>query len=222
MKKYRYWIFTAISGILFVIWVILTKTVDVVHIAGVGPLGFYQFNTSVLEKTALVVDIEKFSKITDILLYSSFLTVASFGGVGLYQLIKRKSFKKVDSVLYLLLGAYVTTVILYFGLDLCKINYAPLLKGEIKTSFPSTHVYICLTYYILGLITLLYYCKFNKLIVTCLIGLVGVVCVSITVLRIYSGCHWMSDIIGSLLLCSTTIFAYISFLRMLTKEKTAE
>ncbi|MCQ2802809.1 MAG: phosphatase PAP2 family protein [Bacilli bacterium] len=216
MKKYRYWILTASTLFIFVLWVILVKTVDVVHVPGVGPLGFYNLNTEVFKHTALKVDIDKISKITDILLYSSFLTVAAFGGVGIYQLIKRKSFKKVDPILYLLLGAYVATVILYFVLDLSKINYSPLsVAGDLKVSFPSTHVYICSTYYIVGLITLFKYKNLKTPMKAILIALVGCIFIVVTILRLYSGRHYLTDIIGSVFLIATTCSAYLAFLQLL-------
>lgn len=216
MKKYRYWILTAATLLIFILWVILVKTVDVVHIKGVGPLGFYNLNSEVFKQIALKFDMDKISKITDILLYSSFLTVAAFGGVGLYQLIKRKSFKKVDPILYVLLGAYVATVLLYFILDLSKINYSPLsVAGNLKTSFPSTHVYICSTYYIVGLITLFKYKKLNTPIKVILMAFVGAMFLTVTILRLYSGRHYLTDIIGSVFLIAATCSAYVAFLDLL-------
>lgn len=223
MKKYRYWVLTGFGLFLFVIWTILVKTVDVVQIPNVGPLGFYHFNVETLQKTALSHDMDKFSKISDVLLYLSFLTVAAYAVLGLYQLIKRKSFKKVDSIIYLLLGVYITTVVLYFILALSKINYAPILsEGKLKASYPSTHLFICSTYFIIGLIALFQYKKFNLTIKIILSAVVSLICIGVCVTRIYSGHHYITDIIGSIFLTTTVVLAFVAFLDIFRNKKIEE
>ena len=113
MKRVLNYLTSIILMVLFIIFTILVKTVDICYISKVGYLGFYTANMNVHNA---VLDLGKTSvldKLTDVGLYLSFLFVLAFAIVGIVQLIKRKSLKKVDPLLYALLATYVVTVAFY-------------------------------------------------------------------------------------------------------------
>ena len=116
MKKFQYLLLPSITLVIFIIWTILVKTVDVQYIQDVGFLGFYNFNTALNEKIQ-TLDTGLFHAISNGLLFLSFATILPFAAMGLIQLIVRKSFKKVDRIIYLLLAGYVITVVSYFIFD---------------------------------------------------------------------------------------------------------
>ena len=99
MKKYLYWLFPAISLVIFALWTILLLVVDVRDIAGISQLGFSTLN---LKFNDFVVNLgtSLFKIFSDVLLYMSFATIVPFAIIGVVQLIKRKSLLKVDKFIY--------------------------------------------------------------------------------------------------------------------------
>lgn len=69
-----------------------------------------------------------------------------FGGIGLWQLIKRKNLFKVDKDL-IYLGIYDVIVIFgYLFFEMCPINYRPILIEEIlEASYPSSTTLLVLS-----------------------------------------------------------------------------
>lgn len=205
MKKIQYLILPAITLALFIIWTVLVKTVDVKYIQDIGFLGFYSFNTSLNEQIKSLPT-DTFHMITNILLYGSFLTVLPFAVMGIVQLIVKKSFVKVDWILYMLLFSYVITVASYFIFELVKINYSPLSTAdELKPSYPSSHVLIFTVIILTNLTGLLYYVNFNKVVKVLVISFICLLVVLMVVFRLLSGHHYFTDIVGAILLSANLL-----------------
>jgi len=207
MKKYRYWLIASILLITFIIWTILVKTVDVHFINDVGPLGFYTWNNNV-NGFIQQQNTKAFDKMSDLLLYLSYLSIAPFAITGLVQWIKRKSLAKVDTIIYLLLACYIITVVIYGVFEIARVNYSPLsTKGNLKVSYPSSHVFTGASYLGIGLIASFYYFK-NKFVKGALIAFVLAYIACLLVSRTLSGNHYITDIIGGGLL---TLFIWSLF-----------
>ena len=191
---------TIIAGILFILLIILILTVDV---APIGPndttIGLSHINDSVhrfFGVNMIWYDITKILGAIAIAL--AMATVAA----GAYQLITRKSLKKVDREIYALGALYAAVVFFYVLFEFVIINYRPvIMPGDTapEASFPSTHTMIGCT--VVGALVMLTdrYVKNARL---CLIlRLFGTAIIVMTVMgRLISGVHWFTDILGGVLL----------------------
>ena len=77
--------------------------------------------------------------VTDWLGLVPILICVCFGCLGLYQLVKRKSLKKVDSDIILLGIYYILVIFGYLIFEVVHINYRPvLIEGALEASYPSS------------------------------------------------------------------------------------
>lgn len=152
--------------------------------------------------------------ITNIILVSSFAALAVFAILGLYQWIKRKSLKKVDRPLLAMLVPLVLMAITYFIFDHFLIwNTRPDGSGE--PSFPSSHVMVAVTIFLLIAIILPRYIKSQAAYISLdilMLTLAVLVCVG----RVLAGKHWLSDVLGAV--GFALIFALIYYL-IIRKKK---
>lgn len=150
--------------------------------------------------------------ITEFLGIIAILVAAGFALLGLYQLIKNKSFKKVDSDLYLLCAAYVTVMFAYVVFEVIIINYRPVILEEgLEASFPSSHTMLALV--IMG--TAIYQFQYriqnqslrHAAIVISLL-MIGLIVIG----RVLAGVHWFTDILAGLCLGMSIVFVYAGLL----------
>ncbi|MBQ9180953.1 phosphatase PAP2 family protein [Candidatus Saccharibacteria bacterium] len=144
-------------------------------------------------------------KATDIILLSSLLALATFAGLGLYQWLTRKSLKKVDRPLIFMLPPLALMAATYFVFDkILILNTRPDGSGE--PSFPSTHVMVVATIFLLIALILPRFLNKKPLriaIYTLMLILTILVCVG----RVLANKHWPSDVMGGLVFA--VIFAGI-------------
>ena len=146
-------------------------------------------------------------KITEILGLAVILIVGIYGLLGLIQLIKRKSLVKVDREIILLGVLYVLMAVVYVFFEKFIINYRPvLIDGELEASYPSSHTILAICICISSLLVSKNYLsdKYLKIanIVTVLL-LLGVF-----LGRVISGVHWISDIIGGVIISATLLMYF--------------
>lgn len=150
---------------------------------------------------------------TDIILYAAIILIAVFALLGLYQWISRKSLKKVDRALRLIPLPLILMVITYFIFDkLWILATAP--NDPTKPSFPSTHVMVVATIFLLTALILPRYLKSKPLRLTLdflMLALFAVVAVG----RIIIGAHWPADVACGAVFAA--IFATVYYLML--KEK---
>ena len=196
MKK-RNIILSVILTILAIGYTFLVKKVDV---KAIGPnnsmVGFAKLNKAF---SNLVGSNMTIYKITEILGIVVILIVLCYGLIGLIQLIKRKSLFKVDRDILLLGGLYVLMGIVYVFFEKFIINYRPIIiDGELEASYPSSHTILAICICVSSLIVSKNYVpeKYKKItdIVT-IVLLLGVF-----LGRTISGVHWISDILGGVII----------------------
>ena len=214
MKKYLYFLLPISLLVIFVVFTILVKTVDVQSISGANYyLGLYSMNTTV--NSWLAYDKQGTMKtLSDIIMIISFVFVLAYAITGVYQLITRKSLKKVDHRLYVLLGVYVAVAVLYFVFELAKINYSPIVgaDGSIKASYPSTHVFVTDVLFITGVVTAMSFINIKKKYLEVLTYLLlAILALLVGFVRLLSGQHWLSDILASYLLTGLVISLFVYF-----------
>ena len=156
--------------------------------------------------------------ITDWLGFAGILTALGFSVLGLIQLIKRKSLKKVDADIYILGAFYLLVIALYCFFETFIVNYRPvLINGYLEASYPSTHTMIICS--IMGTAILQWRDRIHKKFLKMTLVLLSTAVIFITVAgRLISGVHWFSDIIGGLFLSGALVMLYYSCVR-LVKDK---
>ena len=156
---------------------------------------------------------ETWYKITEIIGYVSIAAGLVFAFVGLFQLIKRKSFAKVDRVIYCLGGLYVALGLAYVFFEKVVVNLRPvLLKGEteLAPSYPSSHTMLA-TVVLGGVIFALGEYIKNKKLAAVLRAVCGALIVVNVCGRIISGAHWITDIVGGVLLSAALLSFFLAF-----------
>ena len=198
MKEKRLlWIgYILIAG--FVIWTLLIQAVDVQPLGINGTnIGFATINCWFHRLTGVHMVIYT---ITDWLGIIPVFICIIFGGIGCVQLLKRRSLLKVDYDI-ILLGAYYILVILgYFIFEMMPINYRPILiEGFMEVSYPSstTLLVLCVMPTLIEQVNRRSENEISKKVIKAV-----VVCFSVFMVfgRLISGVHWLTDIIGSIML----------------------
>ena len=204
---------SAVTFALFIILIILVKTVDV---AAVGPagtvIGLSSVNSAVHELFGLNM---VWYDITKYLGAFAILVALGFAGMSMWQLIKRKSIAEVDKEILTLGGLYAVVVALYALFEVVIINYRPVIMPDNtvpEASFPSSHtMLICV---VIGSAVMLTdrYVKNNRLCM--LLKAIGIAIIIITVVgRLICGVHWLTDIIGGVLISISLLTLYSSLIR---------
>ena len=180
------------------LFTVLIKLVDVQQIGPNGSsVGFAALNGAVAN--ALGVRLFWYD-VSETLGYLAILVCLFFAALGIYQLIKGKSLKAVDPRILILGGLYALTVVLYVLFDKFALNYRPVLEnGVLEPSYPSSHTMLSLVAF--GSAYLLVSRYFREEKPRRIISAAALVLLFLTVLsRLLSGFHWLTDIIGALLI----------------------
>lgn len=134
--------------------------------------------------------------------------VGGFALLGLVQLIKGKSFAKVDGDIYVLGGFYLLVGAAYVFFEKVIINYRPvMLETELEASYPSSHTVLSLCVFITAAMQLHDRLKAG-LLRDLVCGALAVLSVVTVVGRWLSGVHWTSDILGGVLLSAALVMLY--------------
>lgn len=221
MKKFSYLLISGVFALSFIIFTIVFKTVDVTYLPVSNTyLGLSHFN---IDFSNYVISTEKyddFAKISDLFLYLSFAFTLVMGVIGVIQWIKNKSLLKVDKRLFILLGGYVALVAIYFIFEVMKLNYSPDLSKGLKASYPSTHVFIGSSLFLMNSYVSLKLLNSEKKWLSYLIyASTLLICLLIVFSRSMALKHWLTDIIGSILLTGFIYFLFIHVSKMMIKEE---
>ncbi len=209
IEKKKKWF--KISIWLLVIAVIYTVLVKFVDVKAIGPgntkVGFAAMNgwfRDLIGYNKLFYNISKYAGVLP------FAFCGYYALMGLIEFIKTKSFKKVDYRYYILACFYVIFVAMYFFFEKVAINYRPVvLKGVIEASYPSTHTLLAICLCGSSLIASKLLIK-NETLRKLADLAAWVLMIVIVLARLISGVHWLSDIIGGIVIS----LAYLSFLKL--------
>ena len=218
MKKRLYLLVPSLLLVLFIVFTILVKTVNVHYLPNNSFIGLYSFNSAINGWVTELNKLNAMDKLSDVVLYISFAFPLAFFIVGVVQWIKRKSLKLVDPHLFVLVGVYVLLVVLYFVFELAKINLAPIANEDnvFKPSYPSTHVLFTVVLFFTGIYAAIQMININskylRVVTYCLLGIMLLL---IGFVRLLSGNHWASDIIASYILSGVVLSSFIYIYRLL-------
>ena len=206
-KSKKLLISTIVFGMLAIVYTIIIALVDK---QSIGPnesqVGLATINKFFQERLGFN---ETFYKLSNLLGYIAFGIAFVYMAIGLIQLIKRKSIKKVDTEISILGLFYIITLIIYVLFEFVKINYRPvLIDGNLDPSYPSSHTLLALFISTSAIFVNLKIIGNKPLRIT-LNTITIILGLAILVGRIISGVHWITDILGGILIATTLVLGYL-------------
>jgi len=205
---------------LFLLWTVLIRTVDV-QPAGVNgtDVGFAAINTWFHKLTGVHMRVYT---ITDWLGLVPIAICGGFGILGLVQWIRRKSLLKVDADILLLGIYYIVVILAYLVFEMIPINYRPILiDGAMEASYPSSTTLLVLSV----MPTLIFQAdrRAEKPAVRIAATAFAVLFSAFMVIgRLTAGVHWLTDIIGAVLLSTGLYLAYRACVAFADQKKQKE
>jgi len=201
------------SMVLFLIHILLLKNVDV---AAVGPqgtsVGFSSLNKAFNEFTGLNMF---WYYLTQVMGFVAIAIVILFAVIGVLQLIKRRDIRKVDQCIISAGILYAVMFIFYVIFEKIEINYRPvIMPGDTapEASFPSSHTMLfCVVIgSVMALLPQYIDDKHNGKIIRALCSVLMALAV---VGRLLSGVHWLTDIVGGILLSLSLLMIFLAFMK---------
>lgn len=190
----------------FAVW---TAAVCIIDVQPVGPLGswvgFAKINLMFHRLTGVHLWLYA---ITDWLSLIPAAVCLGFGCLGLRQWIQRKRLLKVDWNLLVLGGFYVLVMAGYVLFERLAINCRPILiGGTLEVSYPSSTTLLVLC--VMPTAAMQLRCRIrSKALRHLVLFSIHVFTVLMVFARLLCGVHWLSDIIGGVLLSAGLVMLY--------------
>ena len=194
----------------FALWTIAISLIDVQAIGPQGStVGFATLNSFVHNLTGTHMPLYV---ITDWLGLVPVAFGFGFAALGLGQWIKRKSMLKVDGSILILGGFYIVTLAAYLFFESYVVNYRPvLIEGYLEASYPSSTTLLVLCVMPTAIMQLRGRIRnhaLRKAVTSAIISFI----VFMVAGRLVSGVHWLTDIIGGILLSAGLVMIYDSLI----------
>jgi len=196
---------------LFALWTLLVLVVDVQPVgprgAAVG-LAFVNRFFHELTGVHMVLYI-----LTDWLGLIPIAVAMGFGALGLVQWIGRRRLSAVDHSILVLGGFCVVVMLAYVFFEAAVVNERPvLINGQLEASYPSSTTMLTICVMTTARMQLRGRIK-NRLYAGCLAAVIEGFTVFMVLARLISGVHWLSDIIGGVLLSTGLVLLYAAICR---------
>ena len=202
---------------MFAVWTALIQSVDVQPLGQNGTsIGFATFNCWFHHFTGVNMAIYT---ITDWMGLVPVVICLIFAGIGLVQLIKRRSLFRVDADI-MILGVYFVIVFLAYAIfEMIPINYRPILiEGIMEASYPSST-----TLLVLSVMPVLIEQIQRRLSGIGVKRIITIAAIAFSVFmvtgRLISGVHWFTDIVRGVLLSAGLFKLYKAAVMLALKEK---
>ena len=190
----------------FVLWTLLVCRVDVQPIGPNGSrVGFAAINGAFHRWTGVHWTLYT---VTDWLGLVPLGFLLGFSVLGLVQLIQRRRLCKVDHSILVLGGFYIAVMAVYLLVEALAVNHRPvLIDGNLEASYPSSTTVLVLSVIPTAMMQLRQRIRSGPVRRAVLIAL-GIFSAFMVIGRALSGVHWMSDIVGGLLLSAGLVALY--------------
>ena len=194
---------------MFLLW---TAAVCLVDVRTIGPqgseIGFAGLNQFFHRLTGVHLSLYT---LTDWLSLIPLGFIAGFALLGLVQWIGRKSLRKVDRSILVLGGFYLLVLAIYLAFEMIAVNYRPILiEGILEASYPSSTTMLVLCVIPTAAMRFNVRIRPNALRKWTLL-LLRVFTLFMVGARAVSGVHWLTDIIGGILLSGALVLLYAHF-----------
>ena len=208
MKKQRVQKLRTASGLFvaFALWTVAVRLIDVQPIGPNGSeVGFSAWNAAVHDLTGVHWSLYV---ITDWLGLVPVCLMLGFAILGLVQWIQRKRILAVDRDILALGGFYLVVAAVFLFFEQFVVNYRPvLIVGCLEASYPSSTTLLVLTVMPTAMMQLhdrIGRPVFRRVVLIAIVAFTAFMLVG----RFLSGVHWMTDIVGGILLSGSLVFAY--------------
>ena len=200
----------------FALWTLAVSRIDVRAIGPEGSsVGFAAVNGAFHRLTGVHMLLYH---LTDWLEVVPLGFVLGFALLGLAQLIRRKSLRKVDSGILVLGGYYALVLAVFLLFEVLAVNYRPvLIEGVLEASYPSSTTLLVLSVMPTAIRQLnqrLRRKRQRNLITRVLCAYT----VFMVLARLLSGVHWLTDIIGGILLSIGLVLLYAAAIDLLVSD----
>lgn len=209
-----------ISASLLISFILFTLMVKFIDVKPIGPeeslVGFATLNGWI--HNLFGVNMALYN-ITDWASILAILIIFGFAIFGLRQWIKRRSLFKVDSSILVLGGFYIIVFTAYIFFEFFIINYRPvLINGLLEASYPSSTTMLVMCIMPTAMM------QFSRLIANNNArNIVNIFCGVFTGLmvvgRLFSGVHWLTDILGGALLSTGLVMFYFTMNEWIVSKK---
>ena len=209
MKKGRLYIALGVLAA-FALWTIAIGQIDVQPIGPRGSVvGFAILNGFVHNLTGVHMTLYT---ITDWLGLVPVAFGFGFAVLGLVQWIRRKSILKVDGSILILGVFYIVTLAAYLFFESYVINYRPvLIEGYLEASYPSSTTLLVLCVMPTAMMQLRQRIQ-QPILRRCVSVAITAFIAFMVIGRLISGVHWLTDIIGGILLSAGFVMIYDSLI----------
>lgn len=202
---------------MFAVWTVLILTVDVQPLGQNGTsIGFAAFNCWFHHFTGVNMAIYT---ITDWMGLVPGVICLIFASIGLVQLMKRRSFFRVDADI-MILGVYFVIVFLAYAIfEIIPINYRPIIiEGRMEASYPSSTTLLVLS--VMSALIEQIQRRLSDITAKRIIKIAAIAFSAFMVIgRLVSGVHWFTDIVGGVLLSAGLFMLYKTAVMLALKEK---
>lgn len=204
----------------FAIWTVLIQVVDV---QAIGPNGTVVGLATLNGWFHKLIGVHMgMYMITDWLGLVPIFVCMIFAGLGFCQLVQRRSFFKVDYDILCLGIYYIITIFCYLIFEMIPINYRPILiEGNMEASYPSstTLLVLCVMPTLLEQVGRRVRSGRKKSTISII-----VICFTMFMVlgRLVSGVHWITDIVGAILLSAALFCKYRAIVLWGSSRKSLE
>lgn len=214
------------AAILFMLFALYTVAVMFIDVQPVGPVnpatgeassvGFATLNIAV---HSMLGESQNLYQLTEYVGYGVLAVAALFAFVGLCQMIGRRGIGKIDPNILVLGCLYAFAICFYILFEIACVNYRPMImEGELEASYPSSHTMLVIC--VMATLPKQFEHYFKDRLFLC--GLVHalsvIVCLFMVLGRLACGCHWFTDILGSLILSWSMIVGYRALIARFCKN----
>ena len=190
----------------FLLW---TAAVCVLDVRAIGPMGSSVGRAAVNGFVHRMTGVHMaLYTITDWLSIVPAGFAAGFGALGLAQWVGRKSILRVDRSILALGGFYLAVLAAYLFFEAFIVNYRPvLIEGVLEASYPSSTTVLVLCVMTTGAMQLSGRMKHGAGRRAMPAGIAAFTALMV-LLRFLSGVHWLTDIVGGVLLSGGLVCLY--------------
>ena len=202
------------GGVLLLLFCLLTVLLLTVDVRPVGPLGS-EVGLAGLNAAAFSAlgTSETFLEIGELLGLFALFVVGGAALFGIVSLVRVRSLRRIDRGLLLLGGFYAILLALYVLFEVAVLNYRPVMTGGVlEASYPSSHTMLAVFVFIGGWLFARRYLAGRRAADVAL-GTTAALLSLITALsRLLAGVHWLTDVIGALLLSGALLCFFAALL----------
>ncbi|MBE5848493.1 MAG: phosphatase PAP2 family protein [Lachnospiraceae bacterium] len=212
--------FLGMSCAFLIAFVLFTLAVYFVDVKPIGPhnseVGLATLNRAVHDAIGMHGTAYTISKLIG---YLCFAICGFFAAIGAMQFLTTKKLSAVDGDIRALGLIYVITAAIYVLFEILIINYRPVVRDEgLEASYPSSHTMIILV--VLGTLAVFLQRKVRvSMIRTVAVMITDVIAATGVMARLLSGCHWLTDVLGSIILSISLIMLHCAFVCIFGKSK---